>query len=278
VAVQALHVAEESEDDVTHFERPRRRTRAPATPKNLPDLRQRGLEGWSLQMARRILEIMALEPGERRACSEPGKGVQPAKVYLGHTVHKTPPSLVQSLPRSSPYLLPFPPASLLRNILCSLARLAYIASQRRCIFSLRSRTDPRVTDAPSSLTRLLCGEPRRCVGVAGTRVPRAAWWLDSSPHAASPCLLPACVPSFAHWCHAQARLAMALITVTHQNDVQQQLQFKPGRRGQAMYKVLVTAWGEGFMMDASGIVIAEDEENIPAGDYSFCPGAYLICP
>jgi hypothetical protein len=71
---------------------------------------------------------------------------------------------------------------------------------------------------------------------------------------------------------------MELITVTRQDDARQQLQFKPGRRGQAMYKVLVTAWGEGFILDASGIVIAEDEENIPAGDYTFHPGAYLICP
>ena len=118
-----------------------------------------------------------------------------------------------------------------------------------------SRTDPRVTDAPSSFTRLLCGEPRRCVGVAGegggglqrmhvhdvvlapgfwrrkslnghrralfvhqapsrrSQEVRGGRWhsrarggmvADSSPHAASPCLLPACVPSFAHWCHAQA--------------------------------------------------------------------------
>ena len=27
------------------------------------------------------------------------------------------------------------------------------------------------------------------MGVAGNRVPRAAWWLDSSPHAAWPCHL-----------------------------------------------------------------------------------------
>ena len=31
----------------------------------------------------------------------------------------------------------------------------------------RCRTDPGVTDAPSSFTRLLRGDPRRCVGVAG---------------------------------------------------------------------------------------------------------------
>ena len=31
----------------------------------------------------------------------------------------------------------------------------------------RPRTDPEDTDAPSAFTRLLRGDPRRCVGVAG---------------------------------------------------------------------------------------------------------------
>jgi hypothetical protein len=35
-------------------------------------------------------------------------------------------------------------------------------------------------------------------------------------------------------------------------------------------------WGQG--LSAADIVITEEDVDLPAGDYSFCPGAYLTCP
>ena len=84
--------------------------------------------------------------GERRACSEPGPrcpSTLPKHLRLAEEPVANPARrrsledggfwATWALPRYSPHLLPFPPASLLRSILCSLARLACIASQRRCI-------------------------------------------------------------------------------------------------------------------------------------------------
>ena len=36
-------------------------------------------------------------------------------------------------------------------------------------------------------------------------------------------------------------------------------------------------WGQGLIISATDMVIMEDVD-LPAGDDSFCPGAYLICP
>ncbi len=70
---------------------------------------------------------------------------------------------------------------------------------------------------------------------------------------------------------------MELITVTHQ-DSGQKLRFNPGQSGKVVREEVFGDWGRGRITSATNIRITEEDLDLPAGDYSFCPGAYLICP
>jgi hypothetical protein len=49
-----------------------------------------------------------------------------------------------------------------------------------------------------------------------------------------------------------------------------------GAGGKVMRDEVSKLWG--LLISATDIVITEEDVDLPAGDYSFCPGAYLICP
>ena len=70
---------------------------------------------------------------------------------------------------------------------------------------------------------------------------------------------------------------MALITVTHV-DSGEQLRFNPGRSGKVVHEEVSKLWGQGLVLSAADIVITEEDLDLSAGDYTFRPGAYLICP
>ena len=111
----------------------------------------------------------------------------------------------------------------------------------------------------------------------GGRVLGAAWWLDSSPHAG---------PRIASYLHVSPPLPtgamrrqapMATIIVTHQGTGQM-LNFNPGLSGKTVREEVFLDWGRGHITSASNIRITAEDVDLPAGDYSFCPGMYLICP
>jgi hypothetical protein len=70
---------------------------------------------------------------------------------------------------------------------------------------------------------------------------------------------------------------MERITVTHQ-DSEQKMFFNPGRSGKVVREEVFGEWGRGRITSTTNIVITEEDVDLSAGNYSFCPGAYLICP
>ncbi len=75
--------------------------------------------------------------------------------------------------------------------------------------------------------------------------------------------------------HRQA--PMEVISITHQGNGQE-LRFFPRRSGKAMHEQVSKLWGQGLIISAANIVITEEDVDLPAGNYSVCPGAHLICP
>ena len=51
-----------------------------------------------------------------------------------------------------------------------------------------------------------------------------------------------------------------------------------GAGGKVVREEVFKLWGQGLIITVANIVITEEDVDLPAGDYSFCPGAYLICP
>jgi HlyD family secretion protein len=76
--------------------------------------------------------------------------------------------------------------------------------------------------------------------------------------------------------------ATATITAVERTNVMRvpnaALRFNPGRSGKVVREEVSKLWGQGLIISAADIVITEEDVDLPAGDYSFCPGAYLICP
>jgi hypothetical protein len=53
---------------------------------------------------------------------------------------------------------------------------------------------------------------------------------------------------------------------------------RQGAGGKVVREEVFKLWGQGLIINAAGVVVTEKDLKLAAGDYTFHPGAYLVCP